>query len=178
MIVLHVDPTTKNIDTLNKVIKEDKHVFILFYMEGCGPCNATRPEWKKMNNICEQKHKHNPKLVIADVDQELLKDIQNLPSSPAGFPTMMYINKDNNENYENSSVKEKDRSVDSFIEWIDNKLKSDQLGGGFKKKNKKTNKKQKRKWSMKYKKSINCKRPKGFSQKNYCKYGRKSLKRK
>ncbi len=28
------------------------------------------------------------------------------------------------------------------------------------------------KWSMKYKKSINCRRPKGFSQKQHCKYGR------
>ena len=28
------------------------------------------------------------------------------------------------------------------------------------------------KWSMKYKKSINCQRPKGFSQKQHCKYGR------
>ena len=38
-------------------------------------------------------------------------------------------------------------------------------------KNKKKTKK--RKWSQKYKKSINCKKPKGFSQKQYCKYGRK-----
>jgi hypothetical protein len=30
------------------------------------------------------------------------------------------------------------------------------------------------KWSQKYKKSINCRRPKGFSQKQYCKYGRKN----
>ena len=29
------------------------------------------------------------------------------------------------------------------------------------------------KWSMKYKKSINCKHPKGFSQKQHCKYGRR-----
>ena len=28
------------------------------------------------------------------------------------------------------------------------------------------------KWTKKYKKSINCKNPKGFSQKQYCKYGR------
>ena len=34
------------------------------------------------------------------------------------------------------------------------------------------NRKKTRKWSRKYKKSINCKRPKGFSQKQYCKYGR------
>ena len=33
--------------------------------------------------------------------------------------------------------------------------------------------KRKKKWSLKYKKSINCNRPKGFSQKQYCKYGRK-----
>jgi hypothetical protein len=38
-------------------------------------------------------------------------------------------------------------------------------------KTKKANRK--RKWSTKYKKSINCRRPKGFSQKQYCKYGRK-----
>ena len=34
------------------------------------------------------------------------------------------------------------------------------------------------KWSMKYKKSINCNRPKGFSQKQHCKYGRKTHKKK
>ncbi len=28
------------------------------------------------------------------------------------------------------------------------------------------------KWTKKYKRSINCKKPKGFSQKQYCKYGR------
>ena len=33
------------------------------------------------------------------------------------------------------------------------------------------------KWSMKYKKSINCNRPKGFSQKQHCKYGRKTYKK-
>ena len=33
-----------------------------------------------------------------------------------------------------------------------------------------------RKWSMKYKRSINCKRPRGFSQRQHCKYGRKTRK--
>lgn len=35
------------------------------------------------------------------------------------------------------------------------------------------NKKSKKHWSLKYKKSINCKQPRGFSQRQYCKYGRK-----
>jgi len=34
-------------------------------------------------------------------------------------------------------------------------------------------KKRENKWSKKYKKSINCKNPRGFSQKQYCKYGKK-----
>ena len=42
-----------------------------------------------------------------------------------------------------------------------------------KNKNKKSNK-----WSVKYKRSINCKRPRGFSQRQYCKYGRKKSYRK
>ena len=32
---------------------------------------------------------------------------------------------------------------------------------------------QKRKWSLKYKRSINCKKPKGFSQRQHCKYGKR-----
>ena len=42
-----------------------------------------------------------------------------------------------------------------------------------KRSNLKKQKTHKHKWSQKYKKSINCRRPKGFSQKQYCKYGRK-----
>ena len=32
-------------------------------------------------------------------------------------------------------------------------------------------------WTMKYKKSINCKKPKGFSQRQHCKYGRRRTRR-
>ena len=41
-----------------------------------------------------------------------------------------------------------------------------------------TRKKKGKGWSAKYKQSINCRRPKGFSQKQYCKYGRKNKTRK
>jgi hypothetical protein len=41
-----------------------------------------------------------------------------------------------------------------------------------------TKKKTGGKWSMKYKRSINCNHPKGFSQKQHCKYGRKNETRK
>lgn len=44
-----------------------------------------------------------------------------------------------------------------------------------KNKSRKNKNKTKRKWSNKYKKSINCKKPKGFSQKQYCKKKKKQL---
>lgn len=39
-----------------------------------------------------------------------------------------------------------------------------------------TVKKRPHKWSLKYKRSINCRRPRGFSQKQHCKYGRRTRK--
>lgn len=33
------------------------------------------------------------------------------------------------------------------------------------------------KWSLKYKKSINCNRPKGFSKKQHCKYRNKNTRK-
>ena len=75
------------------------------------------------------------------------------------------------ENYEDSKVENKDRSVDSFVEWI--KMKSREKKQGGSKTRRKRKNKRGGKWSAKYKRSINCKRPKGFSQRQYCKYGRK-----
>lgn len=34
------------------------------------------------------------------------------------------------------------------------------------------------KWTRKYKLSINCKQPRGFSQRQYCKYGRRKSSKK
>jgi hypothetical protein len=108
------------------------------------------------------------------------------------------------ENYEDSEISKKDRSIDSFIEWV--KLKSGEnnittsetknvihIRSPSKKSNrhfkpnlhfspnhtrkshtrKNKNKQRGGKWSLKYKRSINCRRPKGFSQRQHCKYGRK-----
>jgi len=185
MIFIHVDSKDGNIEELNKYIEQGKQIFILFYMEGCGPCNATRPEWKKIENILEKKYSNNNNIVVADVDQELISKIPLLKKQPSGFPTMYYINEKglNMEDYEESSISIKDRSIDSLIEWIETHLSSSKGGSKGKtrknrktKLNKKTRKNRKtkknRKWSLKYKKSINCSKPKGFSQKQYCKYGR------
>jgi len=172
MIFIHINSKSNNVSLLDKYINQGKDIFVLVYMEGCGPCNATRPEWKKIKNILDKKYKNNNNIVVADIDQEEFSKVTSISYKPVGFPSLFYMNKKNNihENYEDCiELKEKDRTVDSFINWIETKVKKNNIrqNGG-----KKTLKKRRR-WSLKYKRSINCKRPRGFSQKQYCKYGKK-----
>lgn len=161
--------------------KKDSKVFLLIFMEGCGPCGATRPEWAKLKNVLSSEFLKRDDIVVASIDHELCEKLENLASKPPSFPTMRFITgagKDV-ENYEDSKVETKDRSVDSFVEWIKLKSGEKDISKNEKKMNggsvKRTRKLRKRggKWSAKYKRSINCRKPKGFSQKQYCKYGRK-----
>jgi len=183
MIFLHVEPNSGNIEELNEYMKDpSKKLFILIHMTTCGPCKATLPEWKKMENVLGNKYNKYPnenKMIVADVDQEVMDKLTFLKKEPVGFPTLWYItDKGNNiEEYEDSSIEKKDRTIDSFVDWVESKMP--QKGGKKTRRNKYLKKKSKSKtrrggkWSAKYKKTINCRRPKGFSQKQYCKYGRK-----
>lgn len=120
MIFLHLNPTKRDTATFNKYVEEGKDMFVLFYMEGCGPCNATRPEWGKLEHILKDKYKHNNNIVVVDIDQELLNEIKYIGTPISGFPTMRYIGKKGKvvEEYENSKIKQKDRKANSFVEWI------------------------------------------------------------
>ena len=186
MVFLHID--TKNydtkdetgetpIDTLNIFITSGKNVFILIYMEGCGPCNATRPEWKKLENTLKKEISNSNEILVVDIDKDLLDKVKKINTQPKGFPTIRFISNKGeiSEDFEDSKLSEenKKRTIDSFVKWIELKLieiSKKQMGGRKKVKGKK---KKGGKWSLKYKRSINCKRPKGFSQKQYCKYSRK-----
>jgi hypothetical protein len=118
---LHKNGSKKNI--VDDMIREKKHIFILIYMEGCGPCNATRPEWSKMAHTLQKQYSKNKDVVIIDVNKDLLASIKVI-GSINGFPTMKYItNKGHTvENYEDSSIKNKDRSADSFINWVETNM--------------------------------------------------------
>ena len=186
MVFLHIDKKNcingkcNMISTLDHYMSNKKNkIFILIFMEGCGPCNATRPEWTKIKNVLSRKFLNRNDIIIASIDHTLAEKLTNLKTPPASFPTMRFLKDKGNiaENYEDSNISTKDRTIDSFIEWIkfktgENQITKSELSN---RKNSNTkNKKQKGgKWTLKYKKSINCKKPKGFSQKQYCKYGRK-----
>jgi len=196
--MVYLDINKKNFKSNGKdLVKELDHhlggkgkkVFILIFMEGCGPCNATRPEWKKMGNVLNKDYLNRDDIIIASIDNQLAEGLKNLKSKPASFPTMRFITKSGEEveNYEDSNISNKDRTIDSFVEWVKHKSgeqnisKSDRENYEPHKRHRThkrrhyggTRKKRGGKWSLKYKRSIDCKRPKGFSQKQHCKYGRK-----
>jgi hypothetical protein len=125
---------TKTVDHLNKCIKSGKDVFVLIYMEGCGPCNLVRPEWTKLEKILESKagNKYN-NVIIANVESDNLDKIQ-LNKVPEGFPSIKYIS--------NKGTLEEDfkneRNVNAIMSWI-NKNISKKGHGNPSKKNKRIN---------------------------------------
>ena len=194
MVFFHIDKSNAIMDKktnknptsdLDEIIKNNNtKIFMLIHMEGCGPCMATLPEWKKLEHILK-KYQYRNDIAVVDIERQTLNNLKTIKNQPNSFPTIRYITNKGKfvENYEDSSVENKDRSIDSFVEWINSKLTDKNYENNFQKKYNKTFKKNQenktkkyyggRKWSLKYKRSINCRRPRGFSQKQYCKYGRK-----
>lgn len=137
MILAHSD----KVDEVDSYIDQGKHVFILVYMEGCGPCMMTKPQWLLINKMLKDKYKNDDSIVVADIENDKLSKLKHV-GDVDGFPTMKYIHKNNNgmldvETYENANIKNKDRTTKSFVEWIEGKMEPNQnsqgQGGGKRK---------------------------------------------
>lgn len=198
MKILHIN-NDNGIKELNGDIKNGKNVYLLIYMEGCMPCNMVRPEWQKLESaFAKNKNTLHKDTVIADVERENMSKLK-LQHMPMGFPSIRMISGNVEDDYtndrsadafiswidetakkntpqkksKNNTRKQKPKKPSA------NKSKNSTKKSNANKSNAKKNstKKQKLKkggkWSLKYKRSINCKHPKGFSQKQHCKYGRK-----
>jgi hypothetical protein len=173
-----------NASAINKFLKSGKNAFVLIYMDGCGPCMSTHPEWKKLAS----KFENQDDIGVFDVEMSNLGEInhEGLKRNIAGYPTMRHVHGDSTSEYEKCENISHDRTHASFLEWIDSissGKKSSMRGGRSRAKIarrvRKTNKRAKRisggrKWSLKYKRSINCRRPRGFSQRQYCRRQNKS----
>ena len=103
--------------------KEKGNTFILIFMEGCGPCIATRPEWSKLENVLHGQFLKDNDVIIVDVDADYAQDMKSLQAVPS-FPTMRFITKNGTvvENYADSNLDNKERTIDSFVDWIKLKL--------------------------------------------------------
>lgn len=105
---------TNNIQTLNNLMKDNKDVFVLIHMDGCGPCKQTLPEWKKLQ---DHKHSFHDNMVVANVEQDMSRQLNNEHlNNVFSFPTIRHIRNNKATEYNDN------RSTDSFVNWIKNTM--------------------------------------------------------
>jgi hypothetical protein len=123
MKFLHIDNSKSDIAQFNKYVEQGKHVFVLIFMVGCGPCSQTIPKWKHIESVLKKQYANNDDVVVADINKDMSSFIKHI-GAIEGYPTMKYIgNKGGKvEPYEESKIPVKDRSTDSFIKWIETKI--------------------------------------------------------
>ena len=107
---------------IKKIIDDGNMVFLLIFMEGCGPCNATRPQWANIKNMVARSQSDENNIYVIDVNKDYVDPISDTIGPIEGFPTMKFISNRGNilESYEDSKLpdSEKDRSAKSFVAWI------------------------------------------------------------
>ena len=119
MIIIHAT-TEAGANEVNQHVESGKDVFMLIYMEGCGPCNATRPEWKKLEGALQHQYRKNNSLVISTIDSKVVSSLKHA-GDIIGFPTIIYLSQNGKklEPFEASSIKDKQRNVDCFVNWVE-----------------------------------------------------------
>ena len=110
----------KNNETLQQLKKHHEdgiNVFVLIYMNGCGPCEKTKPEW------LELKNKKWDNSVVAQIDKDVLPD-KGLFSLEkiSGFPTIRHYLNGKEKDYN-----EDKRSTQMFEKWINTQLATSKL---------------------------------------------------
>ena len=165
-----------NASAINKFLKSGKNAFVLIYMDGCGPCMNTHPKWLEL----ESDFKDHNDIGVFDIEMSNLGEInhEGLKRNIAGYPTMRHVHGDSTSEYEKCENISHDRTHESFLDWIEKETKhkkdkkhhktTSQSGGARKTKRRRMRTGGRRRWSQKYKRSINCRRPRGFSQRQFC----------
>ena len=64
----------KQIQHFNNELNKGKHTFLFLYMDGCGPCNSTKPNWDEIGKYLKEEHLKNDKIIVAKINQKLLKN--------------------------------------------------------------------------------------------------------
>ena len=125
--IINVNEEDKREELDDYIGNKNNKIFLLIFMEGCDPCNATRPEWKKIKNVLKNNYLDNKNIVIASIDHMSADKLKNLKTKPNSFPTMRLITDggETYKNYEDSDIENKKRDIDSFIEWIETSVKEE-----------------------------------------------------
>ena len=117
MKFLHVTDSEKDLEHVNKYIKDGKHVFLFIHSESCGHCIHAFPFWKQLKN--RLAHKKRNDVLVADINEKVSSDLSSKimnVGTISGYPTIKYIH--------GKKVKEfnQERTTDSFMNWIETNI--------------------------------------------------------
>lgn len=138
--------TSSKMEELDDILKKmGHHCFLLIYMNGCGPCNETRPEWAKLKNVID----YTSGLTVATLEESNVSKLKNLKFNATSFPTMLYICDGQYDQYMGA------RSIDDFVSWISEKKGSKRKlkKGGSKSKKRRSYRRSTKKSKRKFKRN-------------------------
>ena len=146
---IHVD----NEETMKKFLSilksTQEYIFMFLYMDGCGHCEAMKPEWEKLLSMKEIE----TKLLLVRINATQINALpQELTQNLLGFPTL-YMVKDGKIKVEFMKERTAEEMKKFILEIIPNEKDMSVGGAKNKKKNNKTIKKKNKKSSYKRKNS-------------------------
>ena len=97
----------ESISKVNKAIDSGKHVFIMFFSNGCPPCEASKPLWDKLKGDKLKGHpdiENKENVVVARIEAGL-HNADNMGSTITGVPTFRYIKHKKIEELDNGDTK-------------------------------------------------------------------------
>ena len=111
------DASSSQLDNLISDINSNDELFILVYMDGCGPCNRMKPSWYNLESQLKEQYQNRNDIAIIDVERTHLPKINEL-QDVEGFPTIKYMNKKKGKN----ELYDGQRTTDELIKWIEQNI--------------------------------------------------------
>ena len=138
---IHVDNEESMKKFLSILKSTQDYIFMFLYMDGCGHCEAMKPEWEKLLSMKEIESK----LLLVRINATQINALpQELTQNLLGFPTL-YMVKDGKIKVEFMKERTAEEMKKFILEVISNE-KDNSIGGAkSKKKNNKTIKKKNKK---------------------------------
>ena len=112
-------------EQLEKVRARKNHrIITLYYRDGCPPCDRMKPEWKKACENFKKMYKcknedARERTVIASVDDNGIKYLNNVVHNIPGTPTLLYMSDNNVQTYD------KPRNAKHLLKWLHHSLKNE-----------------------------------------------------
>jgi thiol-disulfide isomerase/thioredoxin len=87
--LIHVEDE-KTLNEYNNAVMNGK-AMVLYYMQGCGACEAMKPEWEKFEDELSKEKYNSYDVLVARVRSDYLNDVKCDHSGLIGFPTILKL---------------------------------------------------------------------------------------